>query len=81
MRIEALMSAADAAGYSMVSEELLSENDTYVETEPAVTERANQTALAVWQPVSPTSAMAAVNAQVANAWGWVVGRIAGGAPA
>ena len=80
MRIETLMSAADAAGYSMVSEELLSENDTYVDNEMVAAEVANQTALSVWQP-SRSSALSSVNTQVANAWGWVVGRIAGGATA
>ena len=81
MRIETLMSAADAAGYSMVSEEMLSDDEAYSEIEPIVSEPSSATALALWQPVSPSGAMATVNSQVANAWGWFVGRIAGGATA
>lgn len=81
MRIETLMSAADAAGYSMVSEEMLSDSEACSENEPVVSEPSNATSLALWQPVSPSGAMAAVNSQVANAWGWFVGRIAGGATA
>ena len=81
MRIETLMSAADAAGYSMVSEEMLSDSEAYSEIEPVVSEPSSVTALALWQPVSASGAFATVNSQVANAWGWFVGRIAGGAAA
>lgn len=81
MRIETLMTAADAAGYSMVSEEMLSDNEAYSEIDDVANEPSNTTALAVWQPVSPSRAMGTLNTQVANAWGWFVGRIAGGATA
>ena len=81
MRIETLMSAADAAGYSMVSEEMLSDTEVNSEVEAVVDDAASAKALAVRQPVSPASAMATVNSQVSNAWGWFVGRIAGGATA
>lgn len=81
MRIETLMSAADAAGYSMVSEEMLSDSEAYPETDPVENEASSTTSLAVWQPVSPSGAMAAVNSQLSQAWGWFVGRIAGGAAA
>lgn len=79
MSIEALMTAVDAAGYVMVAEDDLPETfgaETHFEADTA------SSALTVWQPVLAAAAgRPAWSTQVSNAWSWVVGRFASGAPA
>lgn len=79
MSIEALMSAVDAAGYVMVAEDDLPDafgSDLHLERE------APANALTVWQPVLAAAATKpAFSTQVSNAWSWVLGRFANGAPA
>lgn len=79
MSIEALMSAADAAGYVMVAEDDLP--DAFG-SEPHMEFETSANALTVWQPVLAAAASKpAFSTQVSNAWSWVVGRFANGAPA
>ncbi len=86
MSIEALMSAAHAAGYVMVAEDEL---PSTFGSEPAVFEFKSQpsTALAIWRPLVPSidgqPAMHGhmLTGQLSNAWGWLAGRFAGGATA
>ena len=82
MRIEALITAVDAAGYAMVSEEDLPgafESDAAASTS---NEKAPVKALALWSPAGPHgSGWSTVQAQASHAWGWIVGRFAGGAAA
>ena len=86
MSIEALMSAAHAAGYVMVAEEEL---PATFGSEPAVFEFKSQpaTSLAIWRPVVPSiDGTPAVHGhmlhdQLSNAWGWLAGRFVGGATA
>lgn len=80
MRIETLLSAADAAGYAMVSEETSDHfgGDDIVSLK---TDTTDSTSLAVWRPVFAGSARSAFGSQVANAWSWVAGRFINGAPA
>ena len=79
MRIEALISAADAAGYAMVSEESSDDfgGDDIISLK---SETAPSTALAVWRPVVAAGSRS-LGTQVANAWSWVAGRFISGAPA
>ena len=72
MRIESLMSAADAAGYAMVSEEA-SDDFGGDEIVSLKSETAKTTALAVWRPVVAAGSRS-VGVHVANAWSWVAGR-------
>ena len=79
MRIEALISAADAAGYAMVSEE--SSDDFGAEEIVSLkSETSLSNALAVWHPVVAAGTKS-VGAQFANAWSWVAGRFITSAPA
>ena len=80
MRIEALLSAADAAGYAMVSEETSDDfgGDDIVSLK---TETTASKSLAIWQPVFAGNARSALGSHVANAWSWVAGRFINGAPA
>lgn len=79
MSIEALMSAVDAAGYVMVAEDDLPET---FGAEAHNDVREASAALAVWQPVLAAAAgKPAWTTPVSNAWSWVVGRFASGAPA
>ncbi len=81
MSIEALMSAAHAAGYVMVAEEELPET---FGTRPAVFEFKAQssTSLAIWRPVVPAlDGQPLGSAQMMGAWGWLTGRFVGGAHA
>ena len=81
MSIESLMSAADAAGYVMVSEEELPEA---FGRKPSLFDFKSlpATALAIWRPVVPsidgTPAMTKVHI---GTWGWLSGRFSHGAPA
>lgn len=79
MRIEALISAADAAGYAMVSEER-SEDFGHDDIVSLKSETSQSTALAAWHPVV-TAGSRSVGAQFANAWSWVAGRFITSAPA
>ncbi len=80
MSIEALMSAAHAAGYVMVAEEELPEA---FGCEPAVFEFKSQpaTSLAIWRPVVPALDGQPVHAHMASAWSWFTGRFASGVTA
>ena len=81
MRIEALMTAVDAAGYVMVAEDDFPEafgNETTSNT----FEAAPSTALTVWQPVlAAADHRQPLHLHAANAWSWVIGRFAAGATA
>jgi hypothetical protein len=83
MRIETLITAVDAAGYAMVSEEDFPETFDGDAAPVSAASKAPLQALAVWSPVAPsgTGWTSAVQAQASNAWGWIVGRFAGGAAA
>ena len=79
MRIETLITAVDAAGYAMVSEEDVPET---AGSDPSTSEIAPTTALAVWMPAGPMgSSWTSVQSQASHAWDWIVGRFAGGAAA
>ena len=82
MSIETLMSAADAAGYVMVSEDELPEA---FGRKPSLFDFRNipSTSLAIWRPVVPSidGQPPAMNGQVAHAWSWLAGRFSTGAPA
>ena len=81
MRIEALMTAVDAAGYVMVAEDDLPEafgNENSSNTFEAVP----STALTVWQPVlAAADRRTPMHLHATNAWSWVMGRFASGAAA
>lgn len=83
MRIETLITAVDAAGYAMVSEEDFPETFDGDAAPVNANEKTPQTALAVWSPVGPMGSgwSSSVQTQASNAWGWIVGRFAGGAAA
>ena len=82
MSIESLMSAADAAGYVMVSEEELP--DTFGR-KPSLFDFKSlpSTSLAIWRPVVPSidGQPASLHGHAAHAWGWISGRFNTGAPA
>jgi hypothetical protein len=80
MSIEALMSAASAAGYVMAAEEELPET---FGAEPTVFEFKKQpaTAIAIWRPVVPRLDGKPLTGHISNAWGWFTGHFAGGATA
>lgn len=81
MSIEALMSAAHAAGYVMAAEDELPET---FGTEPTVFDFKTQpsTAIAIWRPVVPADKPAAEQqGHFAHAWGWLAGRFVGGVTA
>ncbi len=81
MRIEALMTAVDAAGYVMVAEDDLPEAFG-TENSYNTFEAAPSTALTVWQPVlAAAEQRTPMHLQAANAWSWVMGRFASGATA
>lgn len=79
MRIESLISAVDAAGYAMVSEEDFPEvAEAEMTLSPAQT--SPTMAVAVWKDSAGFGKLS-VPPQIANAWGWLVGRFASGAAA
>ena len=82
MSIEALMSAADAAGYVMVSEEELPEA---FGRKPSLFDfkTVPSTSLAIWRPVVPSidGQPSTIQGHAANAWSWISGRFIGGATA
>lgn len=81
MSIEALMSAADAAGYVMATQDELPDD---FGTEPAVLEFKQQpsTSLAIWRPVVPSVDGKPVEQTSLNAmWEWFSGRFVTGATA
>lgn len=75
MSIEALMSAADAAGYVMVSEDELP--DAFGRR-PSLFDFKSvpSTSLAIWRPVVPSidGKPALLGSQTAHAWNWLAGR-------
>lgn len=78
MSIEALMSAVDAAGYVMATEDELPETFGH----DAFEARGASHEMTVWQPVLAAAASKpSWTSQVSNAWSWVLGRFASGAPA
>ena len=82
MRIETLITAVDAAGYAMVSEEDFPETFDGDAEPVTASERSSMQALAVWTPAGPLgSGWSSVQSQASQAWGWIVGRFAGGAAA
>ncbi len=81
MRIEALMTAVDAAGYVMVAEDDLPEAFG-TENTSSTFEAATSNALTVWQPVlAAAGPRTPMHLHAANAWSWVMGRFASGATA
>jgi hypothetical protein len=82
MSIEALMSAADAAGYVMVSEDELPEA---FGRKPSLFDFKSvpSTALAIWRPVIPSidGKPATMQSASAHAWNWLAGRFTTGATA
>lgn len=82
MSIEALMSAADAAGYVMVSEDELP--DTFGR-KPSLFDfkTVPSTSLAIWRPVVPAvdGQPSALSTQASSAWTWITGRFHTGATA
>ncbi|MEQ1671824.1 MAG: hypothetical protein ABL893_13260 [Hyphomicrobium sp.] len=82
MSIEALMSAADAAGYVMAAEDELP--DTFGR-KPSLFDFKSvpSTSLAIWRPVVPSSAgqPSVLSAQASSAWSWISGRFHTGATA
>ena len=81
MSIEALMSAADAAGYVMVSEAELPET---FGRKPSLFDFKSlpSTALAIWRPVVPSiDGQPTVAKDSAGAWTWFSGRFTPGATA
>ncbi len=81
MSIEALMSAAHAAGYVMAAEDELPET---FGAKPTVFDFKAQpsTSLAIWRPVAPVEKSAdGSHGHISHAWGWLTGRFAGGATA
>ncbi len=84
MSIETLMSAADAAGYVMVSEDELPET---FGRKPSLFDFKSvpATALAIWRPVVPAidgkPSASPVDGHASHAWNWLAGRFNTGAPA
>ena len=81
MSIESLMSAADAAGYVMVSEEELPET---FGRKPSLFDFKSlpATALAIWRPVVPSiDGKPAIAKEYVGTWGWLSGRFTPGATA
>jgi hypothetical protein len=82
MSIEALMSAADAAGYVMVSEDELPEA---FGRKPSLFDFKSvpSTALAIWRPVVPSidGQPSSVHSHTAHAWNWLTGRFTTGVTA
>ena len=83
MSIESLMSAADAAGYVMVSEEELPET---FGRRPSLFDFKSlpATSLAIWRPIVPAidgKPSALIQSHTAHALHWLSGRFIGGAPA
>ncbi|MEQ1651346.1 MAG: hypothetical protein ABL897_02550 [Hyphomicrobium sp.] len=82
MSIEALMSAADAAGYVMVAEDELPET---FGRKPSLFDfkTVPSTSLAIWRPVVPSidGQPASMNGHAAHAWHWLAGRFTTGATA
>lgn len=83
MSIEALMTAAEAAGYVMVSEDELP--DTFgKQPAPLDFKSVPTTSVAIWRPVVPSidgSPVASVHSSATHAWSWLMGRLTTGAPA
>lgn len=83
MSIEALMTAAEAAGYVMVSEEELPET---FGKRPSLFDFKSvpTTSVAIWRPVVPAidgKPVATMQSQAAHAWHWLTGRFSTGATA
>jgi hypothetical protein len=82
MSIETLMSAADAAGYVMVSEEELPET---FGRKPSLFDFKSlpSTSLAIWRPVVPAidGQPSSLQNHAAHAWSWISGRFITGATA
>jgi len=81
MSIEALMSAANAAGYVMAAEEELPET---FGAEPSVFEFKAQpaTSVAIWRPVVPDlDGKPLSSSHISSAWGWFASRFVGGVTA
>ena len=81
MSIELLMSAADAAGYVMATEDELPSS---FGSKPTVFEFKAQptTSIAIWRPVALAAGVSAPVQPHLNlnaAWGWIFGRFSGGA--
>lgn len=77
MSIKSLMSAADAAGYAMVSEETL---DDMGGDDVAPQSESVSMALVPYQS-QPAGYRAAMQAHMTSAWNWIAGRFVSGAPA
>jgi hypothetical protein len=82
MGIQALMTAADAAGYVMVAEDELPEA---FGRKPSLFDFKSlpSTSLAIWRPVVPRAdgQQMAIGLQAQNAWSWIAGRFHTGATA
>ena len=83
MSIQALMTAADAAGYVMVSEDELP--DTFGR-KPSLFDFKSvpSTSLAIWRPVMPRAdgaSAASVHGHASHAWHWLTDRFHTGATA
>lgn len=82
MSIETLMSAADAAGYVMATEDELP--DTFGR-KPSLFDFKSvpATALAIWRPVVPAidGKPPLDEGHATHAWHWLTGRFGNGAPA
>jgi hypothetical protein len=82
MSIESLMTAADAAGYVMVSEEELPEA---FGRKPSLFDFKSvpSTSLAIWRPVVPSidGQPTGMHGHAAHAWSWIAGRFTTGATA
>lgn len=82
MSIEKLMSAADAAGYVMVSEDELPET---FGRRPSLFDfkTVPSTSLAIWRPVVPAidGQPSPIEGHVSHAWHWLAGRFNTGATA
>jgi hypothetical protein len=76
MSIKTLMSAADAAGYAMVSEETLDD----MGGDDIAASQVYSKELAV-VPAQDGGYRAAVQGHVSSAWNWLAGRFVSGAPA
>lgn len=84
MSIEALMTAADAAGYVMVSEEELPET---FGRKPSLFDfkAVPSTSVAIWRPVVPSidgqPVQASADGHATHAWHWLMGRFTSGVAA
>jgi hypothetical protein len=80
MSIEALMTAADAAGYVMVSEDELPE--AFGRT-PSLFDfkTVPSTAVAIWRPVVPSIDGKPIQRSATDAWHWLMGRFQTGVTA